>query len=233
MHLLNGVIRVKLQSEYSVHIITYKGNDSILTIKHKLKQLTGVPLEKQILSYSIGHLVRDSDLIGVIAEYCGRLINMNLDIGVMGGANNMNPFNAPDMTGEECFEEITFAASGTVPSYRMIEKGINFTACCRTKNCIAINRSVIIPLGMCPNDSGICNYAEVMYELPCPACKVFVNPRDINNVYFYNCTVMIKCRVVNASCAVQYEVVAPPDKYLALKDPNKILSYQFIKFTVK
>ena len=233
MHLLNGVIRVKLQSEYSVHIITYKGNDSILTIKDKLKQLTGVPLEKQILSYSIGHLVRDSDLIGVIAEYCGRLINMNLDVAVMGGASNMNPFNAPDMTGKECFEERKCGTPGTAPSYWTLGKGINFVACCRNNNCIANNENVIIPLGMCPNDSGICNYAEVMYELPCPACKVFVNPKDINNVYFYSCTVTIKYRVVNASCAVQYEMVAPPDKYLALKDPDKILSYQYIKFTVK
>ena len=66
---------------------------------------------KLLLSYSIGHLVRDSDSIGVIAE--GKLIDINLDMGVMGGANNMNPFNASDMTGKECFEERKCGTPGT------------------------------------------------------------------------------------------------------------------------
>ena len=107
------VIRVKLSpSELPVYI-TYKGNDSILTIKDKLRLQTGVPLEEQILSHSSGHLVQDSDLIGVIAEYCGKLINMNLDIGVMGGASNITSFNAPDMTSEECFEVKQFGTPGS------------------------------------------------------------------------------------------------------------------------
>ena len=232
MHLLNGIIRVKLQSELPVYI-TYKGNDSILTIKDKLRLQTGVPLEEQILSHSSGHLVQDSDLIGVIADYCGKLINMNLDIGVMGGASNITPFNAPDMTSEECFEEKQFATRGTAPSYRTIGKGINFSACCRNVNCVALNQNVVIPLGMCSGDSGICNYAEVMYELPCPACKTCVRPEDIYNVYFFNCSVGIKCRIANASCVQKFEMIAPSDKYLTLKDPNKALSYHFIKFTVK
>ena len=232
MHLQNGIIKVKLQSESPVYI-TYKGNESILTIKAKLKQQTDVPIEKQILSYSSGCLVQDSDSIGVIAEYCGRLINMNLDIGILGGASNITPFNAPDMTCRECFEERSFGAPGTAPSFRRLGKGINFEAYCRNMNCIALNNSVIIPLGMCASESGICNYAEVVYELPCPACKALVRPEEINDVNFYDCTVTIKCRVTNAACTYQYDILAPSDKYLALKEPEKLLSYRFIKFTVK
>ena len=232
MHLLNGIIRVKLPSELPVYI-TYKGNESILTIKDKLRVQTGVPLEEQILSHSSGHLVQDSDLTGVIAEYCGKLINMNLDIGVIGGASNITSFNAPDMTSEECFEVRQFGTPGSGPSYRRLGKGINFSACCQNVKCVALNQNVTIQLGMCSGDSGICNYAEVMYELPCPACKACVRPEDICNVYFFNCVVGIKYRVTDAFCAKQFEMTAPSDKFLALKDPENILSYRFIKFTVK
>ena len=148
-----------------------------------------------------------------------------------GGASNILPFSAPDMSSDECFEEMEFAKEG--PDYRMISKGINFQGFCWNATCIAFNERVDVQLGMCAADHGSCNYAEVMFELPCPACKQNIIPKDITNVFFTKCTVTIKYVIYEESRPMEFEMIAPTHSYVALKDPEKMLKYHFIKFTLK
>ena len=159
------------------------------------------------------------------------IVAICLDIAVSGGVDSIVPLIAPDMSSDECFVERNFTKEG--PDYLMISKGINFVAFCRNATCIAFNDIVCIQLEMCKRDHGSCNYAEVMFELPCPACKTEILPSDIKNVVFTKCTVKIKYVIYEESRPMEFEMIAPTDKYVALKDPEKMLKYHFIKFTLK
>ena len=227
----NYILNVKIPSfDQSTMYLTHNRNSSIESIKEKLEQQTGIPLDSQILSYS-GYAIQDNaSFEEIIQSNASCIVAMSLDIAVNGGSQNFVPLSAPDMTEDGCFKVRKF---GNAPSYRILSKGINFQAYCRTPTCIAYNDRVDIQLGMCADDHGLCNYAEVMFELPCPACETKIIPDNITNVFFTRCTVKIKCRIYEGSCTEEFEMIAPTDSYLALKDPDKMLKYHFIKFTLK
>ena len=163
-------------------------------------------MESQILSYS-GYAMQDDASIEELIECNGsRIIDMCLDIVVNGGADSIVTLIAPDMCKEECFKVRKFEKA---PSCRTISKGINFQGYCRTPTCIALNDTVDIQLGMRNDDNnhGVCNYAEVKFELPCPACNECIKPKDITNVFFMDCFVRIKCRIFEESDTIEYDMV--------------------------
>ena len=230
------ILNVKIPSfDQSTIYLTHNRNSSIESIKEKLEQQTGIPLDSQILSYS-GYAIQDNaSFEEIIQSNASCIVAMSLDIAVKGGAQNLLPFSAPDISSNECFEIRNFGTAGTRTrsSFRVISKGINFQAYCRTPTCIAFNNRVSIKLGMCTAEHGLCNYAVAMFELPCPACKQFIDPNEIANIYFKNCAVGVKCRIYQASGSIEYNMVTPADQYLALKEPERMLQYHFINFYLK
>ena len=224
------MIAVKLLSNERTVYVPYSRNDSILTIKRKLEQTSDILTENQILFMS-GHLIQDNVVMEEVISSNSRVIQMNLDVAVRGGASNIVPLIAPDMTSEECFAKRNFASSA--PDYRIISKGINFQGYCRNSECVAFNDLVDVQLGMCQDDHGVCNYAEIVFELPCPACKKLIDHKEITNVFFLNCTTRIKFKVYEGTTVEEFDITAPSDQYLALKDPKKFLKYYYIKFTLK
>ena len=231
----NCVLNVTFQSESTFHLAVYK-TDSLHSIKQQLAQHTGIPVAYQILSYSGYAMLDDAASIEQLTESNSTpIVAICLDIAVSGGASNILPFSAPDMCSNECFEIRSFSTSDThtLPSYRTISKGLNFEAFCRTPTCVALDKRVAIQFGMRISELGMCNYAEVMFELPCPVCKQHIDPNDITNVHFMDCAVGVKCRIYQASAASEYSMVAPANQYLALKEPERMLQYHFIKFSLK
>ena len=228
------IINVKIPTfDQSTIYLTHNRNSSIESIKEKLEQQTGIPLDSQILSYS-GYAIQDNaSFEELIQSNASCIVAMSLDIAVKGGAHNIPAFSAPDMSSDGCFEIRNFATAGTCPSYRTISKGINFQAYCRTPTCIAFNDTVDIKLGMCTAEHGLCNYVVAMFELPCPACKQLIDPNEITNIFFKNCAVGVKCRIYQASGSIEYNMVAPANQYLALKEPERMLQYHFITFYLK
>ena len=210
---------------------TLNRKDYICSVKERLEKYSGIPVNDQIL-YQVGHLISDDICLEEIIEanYRG-IIEMNLDIAIMGGADNMEPIDAPDMTSEDCFEEIDFAKSA--PDYMIISKGINFGGICRNLNCIAHDKFVCIQLKMCEESNNICNYSEYMFELKCPACECFIETNDIRKVFFLGCSVTIKFKKVKDSRPKEFEMVAKSNRFLTLKDGQDILRYNYIKFTLK
>ena len=118
------MIAVKLLSNERTVYVPYSRNDSILTIKRKLEQTSDILTENQILFMS-GHLIQDNVVMEEVINSNSRVIHMNLDVAVRGGASNIVPLIAPDMTSEECFAKRNF---GPAPDYRGISKGISFGA---------------------------------------------------------------------------------------------------------
>ena len=230
------IINVKIPSfDQSTIYLTHNRNSSIESIKEKLEQQTGIPLDSQILSYS-GYAIQDNaSFEEIIQSNTSCIVAMSLDIAVIGGAHSIHPLSAPDMSSDECFEVKSFCTTGTSPSYNRISRGINFEAICRTSTCVAHNKKVDIQLGMCMADHGICHYAEAMLDLNCPACNKPIDyKKDITNVSFLNCTVKIRYKILDSTDKPQeYQMCAPADQYLILKDPKTILQYHYIKFSLK
>ena len=229
-NLKSGIITVRLHSNERTVCIPYNRSDSILTVKRKLEQMSDILVENQILFLS-GHIIPDSVVMEEVINYNSRVIRMDLDVAIRGGASNMVPLIAPDMTSEECFRKSNFNSSA--PDYLTISKGINFGCHCQNKECIAFNKLVAVQLGMCEDNHGVCNYAEIMFELPCPACEELIDHTKIHNIFFLNCITRIKFKIYNGARVEEIEINAPSDQYLALKDPEKFLKYHYIKFTLK
>ena len=231
MHnLKSDMITVKVHSNERTVYIPYGRSDSILTVKRKLEQMSDILVENQILFLS-GHLIPDNVVMEEVINSNSRVIRMDLDVAVRGGASNIVPLIAPDMTSEECFEKRNFATSG--PDYRTISKGINLECYCQNIECIAFKDLVDVQLGMCEDNHGVSNYAEIMFELPCPACKELIDHKEIHNILFLNCITKIKFKVYEGERVEEIEINAPSYQYLALKDPEKFLKYHYIKFTLK
>ena len=233
MNLRNRVlIKITLYSDYQNSIyIPSKRNESISILKKNLEKYSGISLANQILYYN-GHPVHDAVCIEELIEpQNGVILNMNLDMAINGGAHNMEPIKAPDLTSEDCFEKVTFSTSA--PFYRTITKGVNFEGICRNSKCIAHDELVCVRLNMCKESNNICNYNEYMFELQCPACKSYIETEDIVNVDFLDCIVKVKYKKVVDSRPIEYEMVAPPDEYLSLKEGQDMLKYNYIKFTLK
>ena len=229
-NLKSGMITVRLHSNERTVCIPYNRSDSILTIKRKLEQMSDILVENQILFLS-GHLIPDNVVMEEVINSNSRVIHMDLDVAVRGGASNFVPLIAPDMTSEECFEKRNFGSSG--PDYRTISKGINFGCYCQNKECIAFKDLVLVQLGMCEDNHGICSYEEIMFELPCPACEELLDYKKIHNIFFLNCLTKIKFKIYDGAKVEEIEINAPSDQYLALKYPEKFLKYHYIKFTLK
>ena len=230
MHVNDVIIRVKIHSsDQKSVLLTSNRQDCISDIKQRLEKSTNLSVRYQILYF--GCCVIDDDLsIEELIDSGAKMIEMYLDVSLNGGAQCMEPIFAPNMTSENCFEVKEF---GDGPFYLSVCKGITFEGICRNKFCVAHNQDVCVVLNMCEESNKVCCYSEYMFELKCPACITPVSPDDITNVIFYNCTVKIKYKIVDSSRPVEYEMVAPTDKYLTLKNAQEMLKYNFIKFTVK
>ena len=222
------MITVRLHSNETIVYVPYNRSDSILTIKKKLQQISDILVENQIL-FTSGHLTQDNVVMEEVINSNNRVIHMDLDVAVRGG-NSIVPLYAPDMTSEESFQESNFYSSA--PFYNMISKGLNFQGYCRNNDCLAFNKLVNVQLGMSKGNNGICIYAEVMFELICPACNEFIDHEGIRNVLFLDCSTRIKFKIFKGAKVEEFEITASSDKFVALKDPEKILKYHYIKFTL-
>ena len=225
------IIKVNIHSsdQRSV-LVTSNRKDCISEIKQRLEKSTNLSMRCQVLYFGC-HVINDDSSIQELIQSDAKMIEMYLDASLYGGAQFMEPILAPNMTSEDCFEVREFAS--IAPKYRCVCKGITFEGLCRNHVCEAYNRSVLVMLNMCEESNNICCYNEYMFELKCPACNTPVDSEDIINVIFYRCTVKVKYKRVIHSRPVEYEMVAPTDKYLTLKNAQEMLKYNYINFTVK
>ena len=225
------IIKVNIHSSDQKSVfLTSNRQECISDIKQRLEKSTNLSKRYQILYFRC-RIIDDDLSIEELIDSDAKMIEMYLDVSLNGGAQCMEQITAPNMTSENCFQVGEFALFA--PRYRYVCKGVTFEGLCRNNVCEAYNRRVLVMLNMCEESNNICCYNEYMFELECPACKTPVSPDDISNVIFYSCTVKVKYKIVDNSRPVEYEMVAPTDKYLTLKNAQEMLRYNFIKFTLK
>ena len=232
MRVVNDIlIKVNIHSSDQMSVLLTSNRENCISeIKQRLEKSTNLSMMYQTLYFGC-HVIDDDLSIQELIQSDARMIEMNLDISLNGGARYIEPILAPNITSENCFEAREF--SSAAPRYRRVCIGITFEGLCHNNVCEAYNQKVLVMLNMCEGTNKVCCYSEYMFELKCPVCNTLVDPNDITNVFFYDCTVKVKYKVVSDSRPVEYEMVAPTGKWLALKNAQEMLRYNYINFTLK
>ncbi|KAI6650467.1 hypothetical protein LOD99_5904 [Oopsacas minuta] len=217
---LKSIIRVELiqteNRDYSNSIhVCYSKSDSVISIKHKLQLVTGIPTDNQILYHATSYL-SDSTLIHILSQANHPIPTLHMHVSVKGGAarpsNQFASFIFKDVTREECFENST----------------------CSNPCCISVqNRhKVCIPKGMYQHHGGYVSLRCEVFKLTCPACQSKIPSQNWFNIVFYNCTADIEWRLTDDTEG-EITLVTEDGKYTQAKEGNGTKEYHSLDATLK
>ena len=239
MH-LKGVIRVELYQLGDSHIgscvhVCYSPSDSVLSIKQKLQLLTGIPALSQILSHATTQL-SDSDTLHSLSISRNAIPTLHMHVPIRGGASRQStgfqPFMFKDVTKEECFEKLSFPASG--PSYCIIAKGLSFQAYCTNPMCVSVRAGhcVYVSKGMYPDQNGYVSIRREVFSLQCPACYCKIPAENWKNIVFTDCTAEIEWILVDNRQGAT-TLVTEKGKYTQAKQCVQIIEYHTLDVKLK
>ncbi|KAI6650469.1 hypothetical protein LOD99_5906 [Oopsacas minuta] len=213
---LKSIIRVELiqkeNRDYSNSIhVCYSKSDSVISIKHKLQLVTGIPTDNQILYHATSYL-SDSTLIHILSQANHPIPTLHMHVSVKGGAarprNGFQPFTFKDVTSNDCFESCNFSESS--PYYCIIDKGISFEAICTNKLCDSVN-----------NDS------RVFISKECPACGQKIPSKNWQNILFNGCTAEITWVLIDGSGG-QTTLKTEDGKFIQVKQNKGMKDYHLL-----
>ena len=215
--------------------VSVSPSDCVLSIKHKLETLTGIPTLSQTLYYAATPLSDSTPL----HEFChtAPVPTLSLHVPIRGGATNQPssafvPITFYDVTNENCFETKEFASSG--PDYRIICKGINLQTGCKNPKCRAANDTVYIQIGMCADRGGLCPIRSQVSKMVCPACKLKIPSCNWKNIIFTDCTAKIEWALASdENNSGTTEIIVPKDKYKQARTSCEIKQYAYLDVTLK
>ena len=231
MH-LKGILRVELvetdnsDCNNTVHV-SYSNSDSVLSIKHKLHQLTGIPADSQTLYHPAVYL-SDGTPVHLLSRSADSIPTIRMHVVARGGASvpssGFQPFIFKDITSDDCFEHCSF--SETSPYYCIVDEGICFQATCQNPHCESArnNGVVFINKGMFPQSNGFVSVRTVVFELKCPACDKEISDEDWQNILFNNCRAAIKW-VLTDNSKGEVKLVTQNGKFIQAKPNNKTVRY--------
>ena len=239
---LKRIVRVEIHqlvesdSSSSVHVC-YSPSDSVISLKHRLELLTGIPALSQSLCLASSQLT-DSATLHSLSISRNAVPTLYMHVPIRGGASKPDlpciPFEFKDITKVECFEKCSFASSG--PKYRCLGKGINFEATCSNRFCISVreNNTVEIPKGMYPLQGGYMSIRSQVFELVCPACHCDIPPENCTNLLFTDCTAEIKWVLADrCSSKGKLTLITGKGEYKQGKPTVGIIHYHSLDVTLK
>ena len=197
---LKRIVRVELHqlvesdTSSSVHVC-YSPSDSVISLKHRLELLTGIPALSQTLCLASSQLT-DSATLHSLSISRNVIPTLYMHVPIRGGASNsgngFQPFTFEDVTKEECFEKMTFADSA--PYYCNIFKGISFQTYCTNQQCESVKAGdcVFVSKGMFQRQRGYVSIRREVFRLKCPACHLKIPPANWKNIIFTDCTAKIE-----------------------------------------
>ena len=239
MH-LKRILRVELvetdnsDCNSTVHV-SYSISDSVISIKHKLYQLTGIPADSQTL-YNPTVNLSDVTPVHLLSQSADVIPTIHMHVVVRGGAcgrsNGFQPFIFKDITSEECFEHCKF--SGNSPYYCIVDKGLCFQAKCQNPDCDSANQGgiVFINKGMYPYRRGYVAIRTEVMKLVCPACDWKIPSQNWQNIIFNSCVVEIEWILTDESSGT-VELVTQDGKFIQAKPNNGDKEYHSLDVMLK
>ena len=212
-------------------------SDCVLSIKHKLETLTGIPVLSQTLYHAATQLSDSTPL----HEFCGTtpVTNLALHVPIRGGATNkpgpstgFDNINFFDVTQQECFETLDFSAQA--PDYMIVYKGLSLEAKCENSNCESFrnSHSVFVRKGMCSEYNGYCSIRRVIEDMICPACYLLIPSSNWKNIILTNCTARINWKLTDTRKG-ETELTVSHDKFIRAKTACQVMEYAYLDVTLK
>ena len=216
--------------------VSVSPSDCVLSIKHELETLTGIPTLSQTLYYAATQLSDSTPL----HEFChtAPVPTLSLHVPIRGGACNQSSklfdsIKFYDVTNKNCFETKEF--SSRAPDYRTVCKGINLEAVCDNPRCRSANDNVVdIQLGMCTNKGGYCSIRRAVSDMICPACNCKIPSSNWRNITFTNCTATIEWALAcNEQIKGSVELIVSSNEYKQAKTSCEMKEYAYLDVDVK
>ena len=211
-------------------------SDCVLSIKHKLETLTGIPVLSQTLYHAATQLSDSTPL----HEFCGTtpVTNLSLHVPIRGGATNKPTMSTPlvfqDVTNEDCFESLKFDAHA--PDYRIVHKGLNIEAKCNNPECISVENShcVYVRKGMFNAETcGYCSIRREIEEMNCPSCNFTIPACNWKNIVFTDCAVTIEWLLSDQTSCGSTEFIVGKDRYTRAKTTCELKEYAYLDVKMK
>ena len=233
-----GILRVELvetdnsDCNNTVHV-SYSNSDSVLSIKHKLHQLTGIPADSQTLYHPAVYL-SDGTPVHLLSRSADSIPTIRMHVVARGGASRptgmFEPFQFLDISGEDCFESLQPVSSG--PAYLTICQGLNLIATCDNKLCVSTGRIVSIMCGMHRNSNGYCCVRTQVCRMKCPACNAKISSSNWKNIIIFDCTADFEW-VFSDGGDGSLTVVTEEGMYKQPKETNELKLYEALNITLK
>ena len=237
---LKRIVRVELHqlvesdSSSSVHVC-YSPSDSVISLKHRLELLTGIPALSQTLCLASSQLT-DSATLHSLSISRNVIPTLYMHVPIRGGASNagnvFQPFMFKDVTKAECFEKKSLADSA--PYYCTIDKGLSFYASCANQQSESVKAGdgVYVSKGMYPDQNGYVSIRREVFRLKCPACHLKIPFENWKNIIFTNCTAEIEWILTNNSEGIT-TLVTEEGKYTQAKQCASIIEYHSLDVRLK
>ena len=239
MH-LKRILRVELvetdnsDCNNTIHV-SYSSSDSVLSIKHKLHQLTGIPADSQTLYHPAVYL-SDVTPVQLLSQSADSIPTIHMHVVVRGGAtrpsNGFQPFIFKDITNNECFEDCEFSENS--PYYCIVDKGLCFQARCENARCDSAGQGgvVFINKGMYPYTCGYVAIRTEVMKLVCPACNWKIPSKNWQNMLFNSCRAEVEWIMTDESSGT-VNLVTQDGKYIQVKPNNGDNEYHCIDVRLK
>eukprot|EP00800_Vazella_pourtalesii_P015605 TRINITY_DN4255_c0_g2_i4.p1 TRINITY_DN4255_c0_g2~~TRINITY_DN4255_c0_g2_i4.p1 ORF type:complete len:260 (+),score=31.18 TRINITY_DN4255_c0_g2_i4:39-782(+) len=235
-----GILRVELvetdnsDCSNTVHV-SYSVSDSVLSIKHKLHQLTGIPADSQTLYHPAVYL-SDVTPVYLLSRSSDSIPTIRMHVVARGGAsrpcNGAVPFKFQDVTSEECFENCRFAVSSG-HGHMTVTKGLNFKATCVNPSCCSAQtcNTVYIQKGMYGHQRGYVSIRAEVWKLKCSACNSHIPSENWLNIVFHDCVAKIEWVLVDGTEGSTH-IVTEKGKFTQAKQCNDLKEYHSLCVTV-
>ena len=237
MH-LKRILRVELvetdnpDCNSTVHV-SYSIYDSVISIKHKLYQLTGIPADSQTLYHPTVYL-SDVTPVHLLSQSADAIPTIHMHVVVRGGASrptgSFESFVFLDISNEDCFESNQPVSCG--PAYLYICKGLNLIATCSNPSCESAGSIVSIMTGMHSQRGGFCCIRTQVCKMECPACNMKILPCNWKNIIIYDCTADIEWVFTDGGEGT-LTVIPEEGMYKQAKQSNDLKRYDALNITLK
>ena len=210
--------------------VSVSTSDCVLSIKHELETLTGIPTLSQTLYHAATQLSDSTPL----HEFChtAPVPTLSLHVPIRGGASRY-PTNEPlefvELNQIQFLQELSLNEE---LGHCGVKKGVNIVIRCGNMYCGlgATNSDVILQKENYAEHLGYCSVRTELLNMHCPQCGSKIP--SLESFVFVDCVVLVEWRMKDGD-EDRKELRAQGDTYQILRLTSVDVLYEYIDFRVR